>query len=181
MTNPRAVRIPRTLPPGTARAVRPTVVRTAPPTSGPADVRTNRAGTQRAVRISLVYLGAVAALYLGTLLYDTSRPDLLTPGVTSDLTVFGVVALLLGVVGALLSLGPAPRSVELRPGSIVVVDRWGRRREWSPRGSVHVRVVRRYPAGLLASEPVESVELALAGRRSHYLVTAGLLGEPRER
>ena len=157
------------------------VVRAVPAATGPAEVRANRAGTQRAVRLALVYLAAVAALYLGTLLFDASRPDRMTPGVTSDLTVFGAVALLLGVAGALLSLGPAPRSVELRPGSIVVVERWGRRRVWSPRDSAQVRVLRRYPAGLLASEPVESVELALAGRRRHYLVSAGLVGEPRAR
>ncbi len=180
MASPRAVRIPRAAPAGTARAVRPTVGRPVSAGTGPADVRTNRPGTQRAVRIALVYLVAVAGVYLGSLAYDASRPELMTPGVTTDLTVFGAVALLLGVVGALVSLGPAPRSVELRPGSIVVVERWGRRREWSPRASIQVRVVRRYPAGVLSSGPVESVELALAGRRRTYLVAAGLFGEPRD-
>lgn len=172
MASPRPVRIPRPSAPGTARAVRTVTVPRGPP-SGPVETRVNRAGTRRAARLTFLFLVGVSAVYFASYLYDRGSPGGSSPGVETDLFVFGLVALALGFAGAVVSLGAAPRSVELTPDSIVVVGRWGGRTAWTPRSAVQVRVLRRYLPGVLASEPVESVELAGMGRRRTYLVEAG--------
>jgi hypothetical protein len=51
----------------------------------------------------------------------------------------------------------------------------GMRRRFPTGPGLSVRVVRRYPAGLLSSAAVESVEIASGGRRRTYLIEAGLV------
>lgn len=139
------------------------------------DRRANRGGTQRALRLTLLFWLALGGLYGGFLVtaLEGSAQGL---GIGA-LGVFSGVALALGVGGGVLTLSPAPRAVELSAEAIVVVGRWGTRTEWAPRDSVGVRIVRRYAAGWLSSEPLESVELVGIGRRSTYLVEAGTVPE----
>lgn len=178
MGTPRAVRIPRT-DADTARGVRPPWEATpTPPSAASASAQPNRGGTQRAVRLTGFYLAVLTALYVAFVLYDRSSPGGTSPGAEAGLLEFTGVAVLLAVLGAFLALGPAPRAIERSPTSIVVVGRWGRRTEWTPIDEVTVRPVRRYPAGLLSSAPVESVEVSGPGRRPrNYLVESGLLPE----
>jgi hypothetical protein len=175
VASPRAVRIPRSVSEPAPRAeeaaarapVRETIER-----------RPNTAGTQRAVRVALVYLLALALLFLGLVLYDRSAPGGRTPGAEGTLLLFAGVAALVGALGAVVSLSPAPRAVEVTPEHVVVVGRWGRRTVWPRRGEITVRVVRRYPAGGLTPRTVESVEVWSTGRPpKSYLVEEGLFAE----
>jgi hypothetical protein len=130
------------------------------------------------MRTTLLFLVVLALLYGAFVLYDRSAPGGTSPGAQGELATFSGIALLIAVVGALLSLGPAPRAVEWTSGSLVVVGRWGRRTEWAPIDEVTVRSVRTYPAGFLSSAPVDSVEVSIRGRRLRsYLVESGLLPE----
>jgi len=140
--------------------------------------RSNLAGTQRVVRLSAVYLIVLAALYTAFSLYSRSSPAGSTAGAQAALLEFGLVALALAVAGTLLTLTPAPRAIEAIPEGFVVVGRWGQRTEWSPLDQVIVRLVRRYPPGLLSEEAVDSVEVSGGRvRRRSYLVQEGLLPE----
>lgn len=141
-------------------------------------LKANRAGTQRVVRVTLLYLFVLAVIYGGFVLYDQGAPGGTSPGTQTALVEFGVVALVMGLAGALLTLSPAPRAVEVSADRIVVVGRWGRTAEWTPLSQVTIRVVRRYPAGLLSEEGVDSVEVIAARRRVRsYLIETGLLPE----
>jgi hypothetical protein len=178
MGTPRAVRIPRTSADSARVVRRPRATRALLSSVPSAPPRPNRGGTQRAVRLTMLYLAVLALLYVGFVLYDRAAPGGTSPGAEGALFEFSGVALLLAVGGALLALAPAPRAVEWSSTSMVVVDRWGRRTEWSPIDEVTVRPVRKYPAGLLSDAPVESVEVSGAGRRPrNYLVESGLLPE----
>ena len=165
MSAPRAVRIPRVRAEGPSRSA---VRTTSPPEparrAGAVERRTNVAGTQRAVRLALVYLGAIGLLYLVFFVLERAARGGSGTGAELDLLLFGIVALAFALGGALFALHPAPRAIEIAPSAFVVVGRWGRRTEWSPRNEVKFRVVRRFPAGLLSHAPVESVELSVAGR-----------------
>jgi hypothetical protein len=182
MTASRAVRIPRN------SSAEPTprpleVERRALPAEG-ADIRRwpNSAGSQRAIRLTLIYLLALTLLYLTFVLYDRSVPGGTSSASENGFLLFSVFALVLGVGGAIFSLSPAPRAVELGPDTVVVLGRWGRRTEWTPRDRLSIRTVRRYPAGMLSREPVEYVELSLRGERVRsYLVSEGLFGISPER
>ena len=130
----------------------------------------------------LFYIIVLALLYFAFVLYDRSAPGGTSSGAEGGLVDFSIVALVLAVVGAFLSLAPAPRAVERSSTSLIVVDRWGRRTEWTPLDEVRVRTVRRYPAGLLSDAPVESVEVSGPGRRPRsYLVEEGLIPESTAR
>jgi hypothetical protein len=182
MITPRAIRIPRS-PSDYPKTVRGRAnERPSPLPVSPGPRHPNRAGTQRATRLTLLYLVVLALLYSGFVLYDRSAPGGTSPGAQGGLIDFSAVALVLAVVGALLSLAPAPRAVERSSTSLVVVSRWGRRTEWAPLDEVTVRRVRQYPAGLLSDAPVDSVEVSGRGRRTRsYLVEAGLLPETTSR
>lgn len=176
MASPRVVRIPsarvRTVPRGrTGEAVGP---RTG--TSDPLlERRPNRAGTQRAFRLALVYLSALAGLYLLLLAFDLSTPGGRSPGSAGGLALFSLIAAALALGGTLFSLTAAPRAVEVRRGSIVVVGRWKRRRTWTPRSAISVRVLRHYPEGPLSRAAVDSVEVGVPGRPPRtYLVESGI-------
>lgn len=178
MSTSRAIRIPRG--PSADRGAPPLATAEGPPTS-PVSLgfaQPNRAGTQRAVRLTLFYLVVLALLYLGFVLWDRSAPGGSSPGAEGGLIDFSAVALVLAGVGVFLSLAPAPRAVERLPTSLVVVDRWGRRVEWTPLDEVTFRTLRHHPAGLLSDAPVDSVQVSHRGGRTRtYLVEAGLLPE----
>lgn len=174
MASPRAVRIPRSAPPRPVRVVAET--------GGSVERRPNVGGSQRAVRLTLSYLIALAVLYLVLVEYGRSAPGGTSPGAQDTLLLFGGIAVALGAVGAGFSLTPAPRAVEVSPYHVVVVGRWGRRTKWPPLGETTVRVVRSYRAGPLSSTPVESVEMWATGRRPKvYLLEQGLLAPTQPR
>jgi hypothetical protein len=130
------------------------------------------------VRVTLLYVLVLLAVYLGFVLYDQGAPGGTSPGTQTALVEFGGVALVVGLAGALLTLSPAPRAVGVAADRIVVVGRWGRKAEWTPLSQVTIRVVRRYPAGLLSHQGVDSVEVIAARRRVRsYLIETGLLPE----
>jgi hypothetical protein len=178
MSTPRAVRIPRATKESPFATVRMPVPSTHPTTSLAERVRANRAGTQRAVRLTLLYLVVLAILYVAFVAYGRTVPGGTSSGMGYALTEFGLLALVLGVVGGALTLSPAPRAVERFPDGFVVVGRWGRRTAWTPLPKVSVRLVRRYPAGFLSKETVDLVEVSASGKRPRgYLVESGLLSE----
>ena len=140
--------------------------------------RPNVAGFQRAFRLVLIYLVGLALIYVLFLGLAQTASGAAGSGLGSDLLLFGIAALAFAVAGVMIALHPVPRAIALTADAVVVVGRWGRRTEWDPREQLRLRVVRRFPAGLLSSEPVTSVEFSLPGRPPRtYLVTEGLVPE----
>jgi hypothetical protein len=183
MAEPRPVRIPR-MSPDTARVVRaPRRAASALPVEPPVAAtppQPNRGGTQRAVRLTGLYLGVLAVLYVVFVLYDRTTPGGTSPGAETGLLEFSVVAILLGVVGGFLSLGSAPRSILWSSTSLIVVTRWGRHTEWTPVSEITIRSVRTHPAGFLSDTPVKAVEVSGPGHRPRsYLIESELLPERR--
>jgi hypothetical protein len=184
VATPRAVRIPRpTAGPvpaePAAAATRAATAGPSTPLSGSVDRRANVAGRQRASRLAMIYLGALVLMYLGFVALDRASAGGNSAAVTSGLLLFTLVAAALAVGGVLVTLSPAPQSVEVTPVSVVVVEWTGRRRTFPPLEALRVEVVRRYPASFLSRSPVETVELTGGGRRGSYQLTEGLLPERR--
>lgn len=177
MSSARPVRIPRrggvsTPPPVPAAA--PSGV-----TPDPVAWRPNGAGTQRALRLTFVYLVVVVALYIGFVAAQRGSPGGTSAGAASGLYAFTVVAGLIGTGGALFAMTLAPRGIEVRPTGTVIVGRWGRREGFPPIGRLETRTVREYPAGLLSREPVAAVELTRKdGVRRTVFLEKGLLATP---
>lgn len=177
MSEPRAVRIPRARgpaapPPGRERPQE----RVHGP--DPTDLKLNRAGTQRVVRMTVVYLVVLAGLYAGFAGYARSSPGGTSAGAQAALIEITILAIVLALAGTILTLTPAPRAVGPLPDGFVVVGRWGGRTEYTPLRDVTVRRVRRYSAGLLSGEDVDSIEVfGTRQRRRSYLIEAGLLPE----
>ena len=177
MSTSRPVRIPRSRTHTVARVpVGAPMPSTRTVAERPVERRRNVAGFQRALRLALVYLSGIALIYALFVGYTLTVPITQGAGAGTDLLFFGIVALAFAIAGTLLALHSVPRAIELSSTAIVVLGRWGVRTEWTPRGELELRVVRRFPAGLLSSEPVTSVELSLPGRPPRtYLVTEGLI------
>ena len=183
MSTPRAVRIPRASS-GTADATTDgeATVRRIVRTPTPAETferRANRAGRQRAFRLTLIYLVALLALYLGFVALDRAAPGGTSATAETGILEFSLVAAVLAVAGLFVTLSPAPRAVELSPSRLVVEEWTGRRREFPPLGSLHVHVIRRYPAGFLSSEAVEAVQVSGPKVRRTYHLTEGMIPEGR--
>ena len=167
MTGPRAVRIPR------ARAVRPAVRPAAP--ADLLDHRPNRAGTQRAVRTTLLYVVAVAVLTAVLTDLDLSSAEGTRPVVLQGLELFLGVAVALVIGSAVFALTPAPRSVEVGASEVVVVGRWGRRRSFGPLETLAPHVLKHFADGILSTRSVDMVEVSdPRGRRYVYQVESGL-------
>ena len=133
--------------------------------------RPNRAATQRVVRLSLFYLVALAVLYVILVGLARSAAGGTGTGVDNAVAFFSGVAAVLAIGGVVFSLTAAPRALEVGPESIVVIGRWGGRREYAPRSEIRVRVLRRFSPGPLAPAAVESVEVRVPGKPSRtYLV-----------
>jgi hypothetical protein len=140
-----------------------------------AERRQNVGGSQRVVRVTLVYLVALVALYTGFMLYDRTAPGGSSSPVSNGVFLFTGIFLVFALAGSLFTLHPAPRAVVVTSEHVTVVGRFGVRRVLPPLGSLSTRVVRRYPAGWLSDLPVEQVELWGAGAPLRtYLVEEGL-------
>jgi hypothetical protein len=183
LATPRAVRIPRSSPPSDTREGPPVGSLPSEPAPGRPPAGTehldNRAGRQRASRLSMIYLVALIVMYVGFVVLDRTSAGGSTTAVTTGLLVFTVVAAALAVGGVLVTLSPAPRRIEVSPAAVVVVEWTGRRRTFPPLEDLRVEVIRRHPAGFLSRDPVETVELTGGRRRRTYQVTEGLLPERR--
>ena len=184
MATPRAIRIPRpnagptraTLPPSdpASRAI-PEVKAV-----GKVDRRHNQAASERAFRLAMIYLGALAVLYVAFVLLDRSSPGGTSATAEEGLLYFTAIAAALGVGGALVALSPAPRALEVHSDSLVVIEWWGRRRTFPSLDELRVSVVRRYRPGFLSSRPVEAVEIGeVGGVRRTYQLEEGLIAEHR--
>jgi len=163
MMTSRPVRIPRPAPPRTESA------------ESANERRANVAGSQRAIRVTVVYLGVLAALYLAFVLYDRSVPGGTSSPAGNGEFLFTGIFVAFAVFGAIFTLHPAPRAIVVSSDHLTVVGRWGGRRVLPPLESLSTRVVRRYPSGFLSGAPVEQVELWGRGATLHtYLVEDGL-------
>ncbi len=127
-----------------------------------------------------MFAASILVLYALLAVYARGAAGGTGPGETTSLELFGAVAVLVALAGVLVSVGSAPRAVELRPDATVFVGRFGQRLALPPRGELEVRVLRRHAAGLLSSRPVELVEVAPKGRgrRRGFLLEEGLLDVP---
>ncbi len=171
MSSPRAVRI--------ARTSRPAEPASARPSEPAATFRPNRAGTQRAFRLSLIFLVALAALYGGFVAEQRGVAGASSPGGLFDLYFFTAVTAVVGVVGTLVAVGQAPRGVELSSERTVLVGRFGGRRTFPPIGPLHLRLVRSYRSGLLSSAPVAVYELSPEkGASRTVLLEEGIFDAP---
>jgi hypothetical protein len=178
MTGARAVRVARRR--GTAE---PHAVRLATPAAPtPSDVpdlpferRPNLAATRRAVRLSILYAGGIAAVYVSLAEVADAGPAGGSPGTLTVLLDLGLLAALLAALGVVVALGAAPRAVELSERETVVVGRFGRRYRFPGRGQLRATVLQRFPAGLLSPTTLESVEIAGGSSRRSFLLEEHLL------
>jgi len=166
VSGPRAVRIPRPRP---DREVPPAVV------TGPGARRVNHAGTQRAVRTTVLYVAVVLVLTAVLTALDLTSAEATRPGVVQGLALFLGVAVLLVVGSAIFALSPAPRYLEVGRDEVVVVGRWGTRRPLRALGALDPRVLKHFPDGFLSTRSVDMVEVSdREGRRRVYQVESGL-------
>jgi len=174
----RVVRVPRAAAAGSpGRAVpRPLVPGgELGPASPPPSRRPNRAATARAIRLSVLYVLAIGGIYAVLVTVALAGPTGGSPGTASDLTWIGVLAAALAALGVAVSLGAAPRWVELSDAETVVMGRFGRRYSFPGRGRVRTTVLQRFPSGFLASVAIESVEISGGSTRRSFLLDEGLL------
>jgi hypothetical protein len=135
----------------------------------------NRAGTQRAVRTTLLYMGAVIVLTGVLTALDLSSAEASRPAVQQGLELFLGIAVLLVLGSAAFALTPAPRHLEIAPDEVVVVGRWGRRRAFGPLSELRPQVLKHFAGGVLSSRSVDMVEVSdRAGHRHTYQVESGL-------
>jgi hypothetical protein len=177
VATPRVVRIPRSR--TSVSVVRVPIRRPegrGTPGESTRERRPNTGGTQRAVRLALLFVVTLALLYTGFVLYDRSAPGGTAPPQTNGLLEFTGFFLAIGAGGAAVSLTSAPRAVEVGPDRVIVVGRWGRRRTFPRLDMLSIHVVHRYPVSWLAETPVDVVELwgEDTPRRS-YLMESELL------
>jgi hypothetical protein len=173
----RAVRIPRPRP-APAAAASPAAPSTPAPSVEKAEIRRNQAANERAQRLLMLYLGTLLVLYVAFLLLDRSSPGGTSSTAETGMIYFSVIAAILAVGGVWVALSPVPRSVEVRPASVVVVEWWGKRRRFPPLGELRPGLVRKFPRSILSSRAVETLEITDdSGRRRTYQLEEGLLPE----
>jgi hypothetical protein len=172
VATPRAVRIPRARPSSASQPAPKEVPVARDVPHGPRpEVRPNLGGSQRAIRLSVLFVGTLAALYAAFVLYYRTAPGGTAPPEGNGVLVFTAIFVLFAVAGAVYSLTPAPRAVEVEAEGVTVIGRWGRRRRLPRLELLSVGVVRRYPVGFLSDRPVELIELSGEDvRRRSYLV-----------
>jgi len=138
------------------------------------DFEANHAGSGRAYRLYIMFGVALIFIFLLFAALAATSP---APGVAHNATVYAwllVVTLLLGALGAYITILRAPRGAAFTTEGIVITDRLGRRRRWPPPPALTTRIVHRYPGGLLGLEATELVELSdSAGHSAQYLVGRG--------
>lgn len=132
-------------------------------------------GSQRATRLVILFVATLAILYTAFVLYDRTAPGGTASPEGNGILLFTTIFVVFAAVGSLYALTPVPRAIEVAPGGVTVVGRWGRRHRLPGLERLTVTVVRRYPAGWLSDKPVDLVELSAedAGRLS-CLVEADL-------
>jgi hypothetical protein len=184
LATPRAVRIPRPkVSAGAPESSSPAPFGPAaippPPVAPRADVRWNQAANERARRLLVVYLGALLVLYLGFLFLDRAAPGGTSSTAETGMLYFTLIAVVLGIGGVWVALAPVPRRLEITSAGVVVVEAWGRRREFPPIAEIRPIVVRRFPRGFLSSRAVETLEVTdRSGHRRTYQLEQGLLPVP---
>ncbi len=143
------------------------------------EVRVNRGASTRALRLSLLYGVGIAAVYafLVALTYASSVP--VTSGVTYELELAGVLAVVLGGAGIVLVLSSTPRAVLVGPEETVVIGRFGQRHHFPSGARLQTRRLHRFPPGPLASVAVESTELSGWSQRRVFMLDEGLLGSAK--
>jgi len=129
------------------------------PSKPPPERRVNHGGSQRALRVATIYVVLLLAMYLAFALYDRTSLGGSSSAAENGLIVLTALFALFAVVGAVYSLTPAPRAVDVAPDHVTIVGRWGRLRRLPPLANLSLRVVRRYSAGFLSSRRVELVEV----------------------
>jgi hypothetical protein len=145
------------------------------PDPGRVERRENRGGSQRAIRVTALFVLTLGALYAAFALYDRTAPGGAASPVGNGLLLFTVVFLLFAVVGAAYSLSPAPRAIEVAADRVTVVGRWGRRTRLPPLERLWVVVARRYRSGFFSAREVELVEVSGEDTpRRSYLVDSDL-------
>ena len=138
--------------------------------------RPNQAATERAHRLALIYLGALVVLYAGFVVLDRSAPGGTSATAETGLLYFTVFAAVLAVGGLWVALAPAPRAIEVRADAVVVIEAWGRKREFPSMGELRPTVVRRYARSFLSSRAVETLEITdRTGHRRTYQFEEGLI------
>lgn len=128
----------------------------------------------------MLYVAGVVAVYAVLAAAAEAGPVGGAQGTTTDLLLAGLAAVVLGLAGVLVSLGAAPRSVELGEHETVVVGRFGHRYRFPGRAELTTTVLRRLPASLLSPVALETVEISGGTSRRTFLLEEGLLqGGPR--
>lgn len=179
MDAPRAVRIARPAAP----RVEPVAAASAGSSGaspsgaeGSVEVRPNRDGRQRGVRLLLAFLAALVVIYAVFVVLVASSP---APGARSDPVLYASltgVMIVFGTVGWQITEARAPRSVTIAGPELRVIESSGHTRRFPRDATLRVATAHRYSAGLFASGPTELVEVAAAGTvRRVYLVDHGLL------
>jgi hypothetical protein len=125
--------------------------------------------------LSILFVVAVVAVYGLLVGVAEAGPTGGSAGTAQDLLLAGALAVVLGAVGVVVSLGAAPRAVEISEDATVVVGRFGRRYRFPRPAQLRTTVLARYPAGLLAPVAVESVEIAGGSSRRSFLLDEGIL------
>jgi hypothetical protein len=175
MGDPRPVRIPRR----PADAARPPVEDNDRrfwdgEVGGPRGYVANVAGTARALRMFGLFAVALLAILTVFLIEAATSPS---PGLADSAEVYGLLAgftILLAVVGAGITVLRAPRGAAFGTDSLLVTDRFGRRRRWPLPPKLRTHVLQRYGGGILMGEPTELIELSDGdGHRANYLVGRG--------
>lgn len=177
MSDARPVRLARKGGSGSPHPVRLATPIVAPPPSAgpPTDRRANRAATQRAIRLSVLYALGIAAVYALLVGIARAGPTGTSVGTSADLLFAGLLALVLAAIGVIVSLDAAPRAVELGDAETVVVGRFGRRYHYPGRDRLRSTVLQRFPSGLLSPVALESVEIAGGSARRSFLLDERLL------
>jgi hypothetical protein len=183
VTSPRAIRIPRAKPAGARTpsdagtpGVAVPLAEAAPTRREKLDRRPNQAATERAHRLAAIYLGALVVLYASFLVLDRSAPGGTSATAQTGLIYFTAFAAVLAVGGLWVALAPAPSAIEVRPDAVLVIEVWGRKRQFPPMGEIRASLVRRYPSGFLSSRAVETLEITdTTGHRRTYQFEEGLI------
>lgn len=167
MATPRPIRIPRT---AGARAGGPNRA----PAGDRGEFRPNHGGTRRGLRLFLLFLVALAAIYglFGALALGAPTTGVRdNPATWAFFTGIGVV---FALGGWWVTLSRAPRGAWVGLGHLIVEERFGRIRRFSPGTGDRVAVVQRHRPGLLSPLATELVEVSGSGSKRTYLVETDL-------
>ena len=181
MSSARPVRLARPNPAGPGPPAEATAVAPPIPPAPRVERRANTFAARRARFLALLYVAGVAALFGALAGVARAGPRGGSSGVTGELLLFGGVAAVVALVGALVALGSAPRELLLSERATIVVRWWGHRVTLPERSRLRVSVLRRVPAGVLGGVAIETVEILGGKRRTTLSLDEGLLDPPPDR